>query len=191
VSLEVDVSLWSLGRHTLTLWGVDSLGNHGTPVSRNITVIDRTPPSSPTGLSLSNQSGNGTLLLVWSGASDADLAGYTVYRSYLSGRSYTALGNVSWNTTTWLDSGLTHGVKYYYVVAAFDNASEPNVSPLSSEVWGTPAAPTDGGGDGNETDDPDDDNATSSSLPYIVTMAAIIAAIFAVVIVYRRKKRTM
>src|SRR5205809_931795 len=81
--------------------------------------------------------GNGTMTLTWSPPPwdvRSPITGYTVYRGTNSGnRSFSVLlGNV----TTYTDTGLTNGQRYYYVVTAVNAIGE---GPPSSEVSAKPA----------------------------------------------------
>ncbi len=81
--------------------------------------------------------GNGTMTLTWSPPSSdggSPITGYTLYRGTNSGnRSFpVSLGNV----TTYTDTGLTNGQRYYYVVTAVNAIGE---GPPSSEVSAKPA----------------------------------------------------
>jgi hypothetical protein len=188
MTLKVDISLWRLGSHSMVIKALDFEHNLGDAAYVNITVVDRTAPASPTGLSVSNQSGNGTLLVSWNDMSDADLGGYALYRSYLSGRGYAPVANLTPGNTTFLDEGLINGVKYYYTVSALDNATPPNESPKSTEAWGTPSSTSaDGGGDGNGTEDPNEDIGGASSLPYLAAAGVLIGSL-ATLVVWRRRR---
>src|SRR5438034_305768 len=81
--------------------------------------------------------GNGTMTLTWSPPPwdvRSPITGYTVYRGTNSGnRSFSVLlGNV----TTYTDTGLANGQRYYYVVTAINAIGE---GPPSSEVSAKPA----------------------------------------------------
>ncbi len=81
--------------------------------------------------------GNGTISLTWSPPPwdvRSPITGYTVYRGTNSGnRSFPIpLGNV----TTYTDTGLANGQRYYYVVTAVNAIGE---GPPSSEVSAKPA----------------------------------------------------
>ncbi len=73
--------------------------------------------------------------LVWS--DNAPAGGYNVYRSTSSGGPYDLLANTTSSYSTYLDSGLTNGTTYYYVVREVDADGEELCE--SNEVSGTPA----------------------------------------------------
>src|SRR5437016_3551752 len=82
--------------------------------------------------------GNGTMTLIWSPPSSdggSPITGYTLYRGTNSGnRSFPVpLGNV----TTYTDTGLTNGARYYYRVAAVNRVGEGT---KSNEASASPTA---------------------------------------------------
>jgi fibronectin type 3 domain-containing protein len=94
-----------------------------------------TPLSAPTGLSASGTTSQ--LSLSWASVTGA--TSYNVYRSTVSG-NYVAVTPFSSTTNGYVDSTVTNGLAYYYVVTAVKGTSE---SSISSEVTSKPvAAPT-------------------------------------------------
>ncbi len=88
------------------------------------------PPAAPTGLAAS--ASRAGIALSWDANSESDLAGYNVYRSTSPGVTIGTPINTSLLTgTSYLDSDVTDGVTYYYVVTAVDNGS--NESTVSNE----------------------------------------------------------
>jgi fibronectin type 3 domain-containing protein len=106
----------------------------------SVTPIDN-PPSAPTNLSAVR--GCQTVLLDWDDNTEGDLAGYNLYRGETDGGPYPDKVNggtlIPAGTSGYLDTGLTAGVTYYYVVEAVDAGS--NISPLSNQASATPWAP--------------------------------------------------
>ncbi|HYL64289.1 MAG TPA: glycoside hydrolase family 44 protein [Candidatus Methylomirabilis sp.] len=92
-----------------------------------------TPPAVPTGLTAT--AGNAQVSLTWSVSAGA--TSYHVKRSTASGGPYTQVAAPTTNSD--IDSGLTNGTTYYYVVSALNSAGE---SANSSEVSATPANAT-------------------------------------------------
>jgi hypothetical protein len=90
-------------------------------------------PSAPTGLTAT--AGNAQVSLSWSGSSGA--TSYNVGRGTTTGGPYTTISSPT--STSYVDTGLTNGTEYYYVVAAVNSAG---TSSNSSQVSGTPAGPT-------------------------------------------------
>ncbi|MGA8408084.1 MAG: glycoside hydrolase family 44 protein [Candidatus Acidiferrales bacterium] len=89
-------------------------------------------PSAPTGLAAT--AGNSQITLTWS--ADSGATGYYVKRSTTTGGPYTQIATQS--STSYADTGLTNGTKYFYVVAAYNSAGS---SANSTEVNATPALP--------------------------------------------------
>ncbi len=102
------------------MWGAILVVNYGQ---------DLTPPAVPTGLTATE--GDGQVTLTWN---EVPGAGYTVFRSYVSGGGYTALAQVT--TPSYVDHNVSNGVRYYYVVNAIDGSG--NSSDYSNEVSALP-----------------------------------------------------
>ena len=92
-----------------------------------------TGPAAPTGLTAT--AGNASVVLNWTAPSGSGLT-YNVKRATVSGGPYSTVGGSS--GTSDLDSGLTNGTAYYYVVTAVSSAGE---SGNSNEATATPAGP--------------------------------------------------
>ena len=103
--------------------------------SANSAEVNATPlpplPATPTGLSAT--AGNTEVSLVWS--TSADATSYHVKRSMTSGAE-TQVATATSNS--YIDTGLTNGTKYFYVVSSLNSGGE---STNSTEVSATPAAP--------------------------------------------------
>jgi fibronectin type 3 domain-containing protein len=104
--------------------------------STNSTEVSATPalalPGAPTGLTAAP--GNTQVSLTWFASSGA--TGYYVKRSTTSGSGYV---NIATNTVTGLvDTSVTNGTTYYYVVSAINAAGE---STNSTQVNATPRIP--------------------------------------------------
>jgi cellulose 1,4-beta-cellobiosidase len=82
--------------------------------------------------------GDGSASLNWADNAEADLAGYTVKRSITSGSGYREIttGLVS---SDYVDTAVTNGTTYYYIVTATDASS--NESAASAEAEATPSLP--------------------------------------------------
>jgi outer membrane protein assembly factor BamB len=101
---------------------------------------DTTPPAVPTGL-VASAASTSQINLSWSPVSDADLAGYKVYRGT------TVVGTVT--GTTYSDVGLTPSTTYTYKVAAFDannNLSAQSASASAMTHGNVPISDSDGDG---------------------------------------------
>jgi len=120
----------SEGTHSYYLYAVDNAGNPTTSFTYYFTV-DNTPPGSPAGLSAT--SGNGVANLSWSSVSGAD--GYYVYRSVTYNGTYSKVSGFV-TGTSYQDSGLSNGTRYWYKLTAGDNAG--NESGFSNYVRAIP-----------------------------------------------------
>jgi hypothetical protein len=95
-------------------------------------------PAPPAPTNLAATAGNGQVSLSWTASTGA--TGYTVKRSTTAGGPYTAAAP-GVTTTTYTDTGLTNGTKYFYVVTA---SSANGESGNSNEASATPTAPQSG-----------------------------------------------
>lgn len=98
---------------------------------------DVTPPPIPSALVAT--AGANSVSLSWGASNVPDLAGYRVYRSTTSGSGYVEVTTALLTTTTFVNSGLTAGTTYYYVVRAQDTTG--NISNNSNQASATPYAP--------------------------------------------------
>jgi len=116
---------------------VSAVNGGGTgPQSNEASATPEPPvPSAPTGLTAT--AGNATVGLSWTASSGA--TSYKVYRGTTSGgESATPIAtNVA--STTYTDSTVTNGTKYYYKVAAVNGGG---TSSMSTEASATPQSPT-------------------------------------------------
>ena len=106
--------------------------NHFTSTSQSLTVQVQggvTPPPAPAGLA--STIGSHTVSLTWNASGSAGT--YLLKRSSASGGPYTT--NAHTSLTSFMDSGLTNGTTYYYVVSAANAAGQ---GPDSAEIAATP-----------------------------------------------------
>jgi fibronectin type 3 domain-containing protein len=89
-------------------------------------------PAVPTGLQAT--AGNAQISLSWSAITGA--TSYSLRRSTTSGGPYTQIATPT--TNSYVDTGLTNGTTYYYVVAAVNSAGS---SANSAQVSATPSVP--------------------------------------------------
>jgi fibronectin type 3 domain-containing protein len=90
-----------------------------------------TAPATPSGLTAT--AGNAQVSLNWTASSGA--SAYHIKRSTTAGGPYTQVGAPA--ATSYVDTSLTNGTKYFYVVSAVNTVGE---SPNSAEVNATPSA---------------------------------------------------
>jgi N-acetylneuraminic acid mutarotase len=122
---------------------VDAIGGTNTKVDFveiAPTTTDTTPPASPAGVTAS--SGDGQVRLNWTANTEPDLAGYNVFRSTslpVSTSGTPLNGPAKLASATYLDTGLTNGTTYYYVVEAVDaSGNKADANPVAA----TPAQST-------------------------------------------------
>ena len=123
-----------------TLFYVVRAENNSAQESGNSSEVSATPvdapPAPPTGLAATPQ--NGQVSLDWADNTEPDLSGYNVHRSTTLGGPYAKVNGPLVSASDYVDTGLTNGTTYYYVVTAVDTGS--NESGNSSEASAAPAA---------------------------------------------------
>ena len=90
------------------------------------------PPIAPTNLTAT--AGNGEILLRWNASTNAAI--YNVYESTSSNGFFTKIGSTQ-STFAVINSNITNGVTYYFVVTAVNSAGE---SGYSNQASATPSA---------------------------------------------------
>ena len=98
---------------------------------------DTTAPNAPNNLTGSAPS-VGSISLDWFNNTEADLAGYNVYRSTTSGSGFVKRNSSLVTVSNYTDGSVTAGSTYYYRVTAVDNAG--NESANSSQISVTAAS---------------------------------------------------
>ena len=99
-----------------------------------------TPPAAPANLQAT--AGNAQVSLSWSAAAGADT--YSVHRSTVSGGPYGTIAS-NLTSTNHLDTAVSNGTTYHYVVSGFNAAGEgpdSNQATATPQVPQVPAAPT-------------------------------------------------
>lgn len=108
-------------------------------------VVDSPPPASdppppvapPTPTHVSAAGQNAAVLLTWTG--NASAASYRVKRSTSNGGPFTQVASVT--TLQHLDTNVTNGTKYFYVVTAANPAGESAQSAIAAATPSAPAQP--------------------------------------------------
>lgn len=106
---------------------VDSGGNvytAGGVLMPNYTWVVRSQPAAPTNLTATSDVTfpSSQIDLAWNNAAGGDETGFEVYRS-TDGINFAAVASVGSSVTTYSDSGLSPGTKYYYYVVTLLNAT--------------------------------------------------------------------
>lgn len=96
------------------------------------TPKDMTPPVAPSGVTAVGTA-VGTKIF-WDKSSEADVAGYNVYRRAADKDDYEFLGKVAPEYMLYVDKDVSGNVRYYYVVTAIDGSNPPNESKKSREA---------------------------------------------------------
>ncbi len=101
------------------------------------------PPSAPTGLDAAPGSGEGEIDVDWSDNSEPDFDHYRLERA--DNPSFTGASSFTTSSSSYGDSGLTPGQRYYYRVYAVDAGDNESGASGSDSAYATdlaPAAPT-------------------------------------------------
>jgi outer membrane protein assembly factor BamB/chitodextrinase len=106
--------------------------------------IEDLAPEAPSGLTVIISNFGDALILEWTPNSELDIAGYSIYRSLISGEGYILINRTIGLQTIYTDSMIIEGTTYYYVISAYDSAMQN--STLSQEanvsINIAPATPT-------------------------------------------------
>jgi hypothetical protein len=108
---------------TVTILSANIASPQEIPVSGD-GLTSNPPPTTPTPT-------QHTVDLSWQPSSTANIVGYRVYRSAVSGTGYAPLTSAA-NILSYSDNTVANGATYYYVVTAVDSSG--NESPHSNEV---------------------------------------------------------
>ena len=128
----VDTSLTNGTKYFYVVSAANSAGESANSAEVNTTpTAPQTAPSTPTNLQATG--GNAQISLAWSASTGA--TSYNVKRSTTSGGPYSKISAPT--TTSYTDTGLTNGTKYFYVVSAVNSVGE---SANSSQASATPTA---------------------------------------------------
>jgi fibronectin type 3 domain-containing protein len=127
---DTDTGLTNGTKYFYVVSAYNSAGQSGNSAEVSATPV-LPPPATPTGLAAT--AGNAQVSLTWTASSAA--TSYHVKRSSSSGAE-TQIAAPS--STSYTDSGLTNGAKYFYVVSALNSGGE---SANSAEVSAAPVAP--------------------------------------------------
>jgi hypothetical protein len=97
-------------------------------------VVDTAPPSAPTGVAATQES-DGTVRVNWSPNSEADLAGYDVYRAFNAGGPFTNINGSTVTATEYLDDTVPAGTEtVWYQITASDNSGNRSARSSTASV---------------------------------------------------------
>lgn len=101
---------------------------------------DIDPPAAPTGLAVSTGTSQ-QAVLSWQANTEPDLAGYYIYRSS-DGSSFSRVNSAPVTGTSFVNAGLTNGVRYYFKITAVDTAGNESAASavVSAVVMDSPPA---------------------------------------------------
>ncbi|MFA5927189.1 MAG: fibronectin type III domain-containing protein [Patescibacteria group bacterium] len=100
-----------------------------------VASTDTNAPSAPTNIAVS--AGDKKATISWTNSTDSDLTGVKIYRSTTEGSLGSLVKTVDSKTTTsYEDTSLTNGTKYYYTARSYDTAG--NISTNTNQVSATP-----------------------------------------------------
>ncbi len=114
--------------HALPYSGNYSLAAHDFAVFKRVLGVTFAPTA------VNAVAGNAQVILTWLPVNGA--TSYNIYRSVTSGGEGATPIKTGVTSTSYSDTGLTNGTKYYYEIAAVNGAG---VSPLSTEASATPS----------------------------------------------------
>lgn len=128
---------------------------YDTGITDTVQITVKVFISPPTGVEVAQLPQGGALNISWNENPEENLAGYDIYISLSSTGPFTKINSELITTTTFIDEGLTNGIRYYYYILAVDTSGESsNPSEIAS---GIPDRDTDSDGTFDFIDE-DDDN---------------------------------
>ncbi len=117
----------------------DEVPNEGTAsVEATGTPHDSTPPEKVVGVTIIDLGLGNSLNITWTASNESDLTNYKIYRTTTPGFTPNMTNLIASPVINYyLDSGLSNGITYYYIITAVDEV--PNESPPSDEASGAPS----------------------------------------------------
>ncbi len=137
IAFHIPADTLSDGVHMLRIYAIDHTGLSAWNV-RNVYVENNNPPAPSR--QLRALSGDNKIMLSWNISDERDLAGYDLYRSRVSGSGYIKLNKerVAPLTDNFIDTTVTNGTPFYYVMKAVDQSGLESV--FSDEVNTVPGS---------------------------------------------------
>lgn len=110
----------------------NALAEGGISKEVEVTPVDLTPPSPPTGVAAVKTDEG--IKIFWDKSEAGGIGEYRVYRRAADKDSYELLAKVEPRYTLYVDAKAVEGVRYYYAVTAVDQATPANESQKSKEA---------------------------------------------------------
>ncbi len=140
---EHEISLTNLIPGTTYFYKIGSVDRSSNQADTTITAgfktlssADTEAPKTPT--NVAGTAGSSQIILTWDANSEADLAGYNLFRRTADDDFVEIASRVV--ATSYTDLGLVNGTSYDYQLTAIDRASTPNQSNPSTTLTLTPTA---------------------------------------------------
>src|SRR6266545_3150003 len=126
--------------YSYRITAVDLVGNESPPSNEASATISVALPPSPPNLRVTPLPQGNTLTTVWD-ASGGSASSYNLYRSTIAGGTYTKIINLPISSVSYVDSGLTNGTGYYYVVTSLDAVGNESVPSIEASGTATDTVP--------------------------------------------------
>jgi len=133
-SATINTAALAVGKHNITASYSGNINFSASASSVLPLVVNAAPPTSPTGITAA--AGNAVVSVTWTASVGA--TAYNLYRALSSGGEGTTPYLTGITTASYVNTGLTNGITYYYKVAAVGSGG---TSTLSSEAAATPSSP--------------------------------------------------
>lgn len=127
--LNRSVDLWFAVRVVDESGNASALSN----VVRVDRLLDTAPPAAPTGVAGNTQSGG--VRVQWSPNTEADLAGYHVYRAPASSGPWTRLDGTMLTSLEYVDGSAPDSASLWYAVTAVDASDNESARSGAVQVW--------------------------------------------------------
>lgn len=127
------------GGYAYRLTAVDGVGNESEPTGELAVVVNAALPPAPANLAVVAPPEGKKLQLIWE-ASGGTTAGYNVLRSLTASGGYQKINQSLLTTSSYVDTSVSNGTRYFYVVTAADNVG--NAGAFSNEVCAVPGDTT-------------------------------------------------
>jgi fibronectin type 3 domain-containing protein len=123
-------------KYVYAIVAVDKAGNASAKSGTGtVTSTDKTAPAVPTGVSVTSAKDTGRAAVSWAANTDADLAGYRVYRRAGTGTTWTRVSGTALLTSlTYTDTPPATGETYSYAVTTVDTSGNESAKSTESSA---------------------------------------------------------